>query len=310
MASEITEGLSVLVPVFNWDSSDLLESLHTQGLALNTGFELVVADDCSSDLELKEKVAEKAASLEKCRYFAMEKNMGRAAIRNFLAEQSVYSKLLFVDCDAQTDSETFLASYLEASSCAQVVCGGLKHPSVLPASGCELRYRYEKKADRRRGAEYRSLRPYDNFTTFSFLADREVFMKIRFDENITGYGYEDVKFGMSLRQHGIGVLHTDNALVHLGIDDNVSFIEKTNASLSNIYENRDSVAGGSRLLNVYFRLERLHLVPVALFFGRAMSSFMERNLRGSHPCLAFFSFYKLYRLSILFQGRQAGPCRK
>ncbi len=302
MAKEITDGLSVLVPVFNWDSSALLEALHAQGLALDSGFELIVADDCSSNRELKKKVAEKAASLEKCRYFALENNMGRAAIRNFLAEQSAYSKLLFIDCDARVDSETFLSSYLEASECSQVVCGGLKHPAALPARGCELRYRYEKRADRRRGAEFRSRRPYDNFTPFSFLTDRDVFLKIRFDENIAGYGYEDVEFGMSLQRLGISILHIDNALVHLGIDDNGSFLEKTDASLSNLYVNRDFMADGSRLLNVYYRLERLHLVPAVCLLGRMLSSLMNRNLRGSRPCLLLFSFYKLYGLSVLFYG--------
>ena len=300
MSEAIAKGLSVLVPVFNWDCSALLVGLHEQGTALTAGFELVVADDCSTDTLLKEKVAATAGMLENCSYHALDRNLGRAAVRNYLADCSRYDRLLFIDCDAAICSNTFLEDYVAAAAEARVVCGGLKHPDVLPAVGMELRYRYEKKADRRRAARYRSLAPYDRFTPFSFLIDRSLFMQIRFDESFTGYGYEDVKFGTVLSDMKAEILHIDNPLVHTGLEDNRAFLQKTESAILNLYSCRDSIGDGSHLLNTFRRLDCLHLVPVVRFAGRLMSSSMTANLLGRRPSLRLFSFYKLYRLSLLF----------
>lgn len=298
----VKNGLSVLIPVYNWDSSALIEGLHAQGMALGVDFELVVADDCSTDLNLRDKVASSAAALEKCLYLASDHNLGRAAIRNFLAEKASFNKLLFIDCDAGLASDGFLSAYLDSSTKVQVVCGGLKHPSSLPQPGMELRYRYEKAADRYRTAKYRSRNPYDRFTPFSFLIDRDVFMGIRFDEAISGYGYEDVEFGVSLQALGVSILHIDNPLIHLGLDDNRTYLKKTASAISNLYENRSAMAQGSHLLNVYYRLERLHLIPLVRFSGHMLASFMRRNLTGRHPSLKLFSFYKLQYLAFLFRN--------
>lgn len=305
MDNQVSEGLSVLVPVYNWDCSNLLKELHRQGRAIASGFELLVADDCSSDLTLKEKVASTASALEGCRYFALDSNKGRAAIRNFLADNAVYDKLLFIDCDAETDSDTFLAAYMAVAGQASVICGGLRHPDRLPAPGKELRYRYEKAADRHRSAKFRSRHPYDNFTPFSFLIDRSVFQSVRFDEGITAYGYEDVEFGMCLESRGVPILHIDNPLIHTGIDDNADYLAKTDAAVSTLLQAENSVGNGSKLLNTYRNLSRLHLAAPVRCLGRVAYPFIRRNLTGRHPVLLLFSFYKLYRLALLdYQTRK------
>lgn len=40
--------LSILIPVYNFNSRPLLESLHSQAEALNIEYEIVVADDAST----------------------------------------------------------------------------------------------------------------------------------------------------------------------------------------------------------------------------------------------------------------------
>ena len=176
------ESLSILIPVYNWDCTQLIKDLHFQGLTLGIPYEIIVADDCSTDKDLKEKSRLVAETHENCRYFALPHNIGRSAIRNFMADQSQYDKLLFLDCDAEVKNKQFLKKYMDASHKASVVCGGLTHPDAIPQKGMELRYLYEKNAAFERSAGFRSQNPYLRFTSFSFLIEREVFMKIRFDE--------------------------------------------------------------------------------------------------------------------------------
>ena len=85
----------------------------------------------STDKDLQQKSRLVAETHENCRYFALEHNIGRASIRNFLADQSKYDKLLFLDCDTGVKDKQFLKKYTDAADKASVVCGGLIHPDAI-----------------------------------------------------------------------------------------------------------------------------------------------------------------------------------
>lgn len=290
----VLKGLSILIPVYNFDASALIRDLHAQGMALQTGFELIVADDASTDRDTEALVREAASGLDHCRYIPLETNAGRSAIRNMLADNAVFDSLLFIDCDAKVCSKSFLADYMKAADRAQVVCGGLRHEDSCPGTGKELRYKYEKRADRYRGASYRTREPYARFTPFSFLIDRECFMRIRFDTGFKGYGYEDVLFGMELERRGVSILHIDNPLIHTGIESSDAYLAKTGTAVGNLLERRDTIGRGSRLLEIYDKVCRLRLKWLVNGVGKTFSKGIRRNLTGRNPWLWLFSFYKLY----------------
>ena len=293
------KALSILIPVFNWDCSQLIKDLHFQGLELGIPYEIIIADDCSTDRSVLERNREKAASLENCRFFAHEHNLGRAAIRNFLADQSKNDKLLFMDCDAAVRDSQFLKRYVDAADKAQVVCGGAIHSYEIPQKGVELRWVYEKNADKERSAEFRSRNPYARFTPFSFLIDREMFMQIRFDESYSGYGYEDVQFGSELEKRGVSILHIDNQLIHLGLEKSDIYLEKTRQAVLNAYSHKDEIGGSSRLLTHYNRVARFRMKWLFRFIWKVLGKKMEKNLLGSTPNLRIFSLYKLCYICIL-----------
>ena len=287
------ESLSILIPVYNWDCTQLIKDLHYQGLTLGIPYEIIVADDCSTDKDLQAKSRLVAETHENCRYFGLEHNIGRAAIRNFMADQSQYEKLLFLDCDAEVKDKQFLKKYMEASHQASVVCGGLTHPDEIPQKGQELRYLYEKNAAFERSAGFRSQNPYLRFTSFSFLIEKEVFMKIRFDESYVRYGYEDVQFGHELEANGVSILHIDNPLVHIGLDDSASYLNKTRQAVQNAFDHKDEIEDSSKLLTHYNQVikwkMRWFFRLVWAFFQKSM----EKNLLGPKPGLRIFSLYKL-----------------
>ena len=293
------EALSILIPVFNWDCSQLMKDLHFQGLELGIPYEIIIADDCSTDKVVLEKNRECAGGLENCRFLALEHNLGRAAIRNFLADQSKYDKLLFMDCDAAVKDALFVRKYVDAADKAQVVCGGAIHSDEIPQKGVELRWVYEKNADRERSAEFRSRNPYARFTPFSFLIDRNVFMQIRFDESYSGYGYEDVQFGRELEKRNVSILHIDNQLIHLGLEKSEAYLEKTRQAVQNAFAHKDEVEGGSRLLTHYNRVVRFRMRWLFRGLWKLFGKQMEKNLLGSTPSLRIFSLYKLCYICIL-----------
>ena len=293
------EALSILIPVFNWDCSQLIKDLHFQGLVLGIPYEIIVADDCSTDKELQEKSRIIAESHENCRYFGLPHNIGRAAIRNFLADQSRYDKLLFLDCDAAVKDKQFLKNYMEVADKASVICGGVTHPDEIPQKGWELRYLYEKNAAFERSAGFRSQNPYLRFTSFSFMIDRDVFMKIRFDESYVRYGYEDVQFGHELEQNGVSILHIDNPMAHLGLEDNAAFLNKTRQAVLNAFDHKNEIGESSKLLNHYQRVLKWKMRWLFRVIWTFFQKSMERNLLGPKPKLRIFSLYKLCYICLL-----------
>ena len=293
------ESLSILIPVYNWDCTQLIKDLHFQGLVLGIPYEIIVADDCSTDKELQEKSRIVAESHENCRYFGLPHNIGRAAIRNFMADQSKYDKLLFLDCDAAIKDKDFLKKYLDVADKASVICGGVTHPDEIPQKGWELRYLYEKNAAFERSAGFRSQNPYLRFTSFSFMIDRDVFMKIRFDESYVRYGYEDVQFGHELEQNGVSILHIDNPMIHLGLEESASFLNKTRQAVLNAFDHKNDIGDSSKLLNHYQMVLKWKMRWLFRIIWSFFQKSMERNLLGPKPKLRIFSLYKLCYICLL-----------
>ena len=64
--------LSILVPVYNFNSRPLLERLHSQAEALNIEYEIIVADDAST--LFRDEIAGIAA-LDYVRFYRFESNL-------------------------------------------------------------------------------------------------------------------------------------------------------------------------------------------------------------------------------------------
>lgn len=294
-------SLSILIPTYNWDCELLVRSLQSQCTSLGIDYEIIVADDCSTDIDKRNSNKNTIENLENCLYIQLEENIGRAAIRNMLADRSSYSKLLFLDCDAMTKDDRFIKRYLDKSEEYDVVCGGLVHPESQPYPCVELRYKYEKRADKKRLAKYRNKEPYSRFTPFSFLIDRTTFMSIRFPEDFTGYGYEDVMFGVTLKKKEVSIIHIDNPLIHIGIEENSIFLEKTRQSIHNLYNHRNDIGNDSKLLMQYNRLRKIHFTWIIHIIDKIFGKLIINNLQGNRPSLFLFSIYKLSIIHFLWR---------
>lgn len=285
--------LSILIPTYNYDCTKLVEALQQQAEQASINYEIIVADDASPIHIYKEKNRE-LNSLPHCRIIEQKKNMGRARIRNRLADEAQYEWLLFMDADAQVISSTFITDYLAAiSDEADVICGGLCHADTLPTPTVSLRYAYEKRADKHRAACYRAEHPYERFTPFNFLIHRDTFLSIRFEESITEYGHEDTLFGIELQKRAVRLKHIDNPLLHLGLESNEVFLQKSQAALHNLATMEATMRDHSSLLRVYHWLQQLHLSkPLARCYTRHEAA-LTAHLCSPHPRLPLFFLYKL-----------------
>ena len=299
--------ISILIPVYNYDFTKLIQALSSQCAALresDNGFEyeIIVGNDRSTEKKCIALLQE-ISRIPNCRVLHQNVNIGRAAIRNRLYEASRGDYLLFIDCDAEVVSDDFVKRYYDDREKADVICGALCNPTEKPR-GCELRYKYEIAAERagQRTVEFRKQRPYDMFSTFNVMFRREVFAKILFDESCHEYGYEDVLMGIRLQQEGFCILHTDNALLHRGINSNASFLENTEAGIRTLYQIGEPLLSHSNLARTAFRLKRWHLMGAFTLHFRIFRPLLRRNLLGHHPQLLLFKVYKLGYLCMIMGG--------
>lgn len=282
--------LSILIPTKDYDCHLLVEELQRQGEALGCPYEILLGEDGTRPENLRLNMS--AELLDNCRRIIMEKNIGRANIRNALALEAKYRDILFIDCDAIVEKPDFLECYIKALQENEVVCGGLYHAEKQPDTECSLRFRYEKEADKQRDAATRNKAPYERFTTFNFAIRRELFMSILFNPNIVRYGHEDTLFGKELERGGHSILHIDNRLLHNGLESSPIYLAKVELSILTLNEIKDSI-GSTPLINAAEKLQKWHMHGIFMFFWRIFKGTIRKNLLSKAPSLAMLKIYKL-----------------
>ena len=288
--------LSILIPVYNGNCLAQVQELHRQAEAVvGLTYEILVADDGSTDGAVVE-ANRQIDSLSHSRYIIREENGGRAAIRNFLAQQARYDWLLFLDCDMTVCRADFLQTYLEYVApntmphALQVVYGGYAVGEGQPSN---LRWLYEKEAEPRHTAEERRKQPYRDFHTANFLIRRDVMLAHPFDERFRHYGYEDVLLGKQLRQASVSIAHIDNPVGFDVFEDNQHFMAKTEEGLRTLYEFRNELRGYNGLLTFVGGIH-LGFVRGLIRLWHWLMGPCERFLLCSrHPNLTLFKIYKL-----------------
>ena len=276
--------LSVLIPTYNSNCSDLVFSVHGMLKQMNIPYEIIVADDGSTDEESvnSNRSIEK---LENVKYIIRKENVGRACIRNFLAQQAKYKWLLFLDADVTIDRSRFIQKYLEQDF--DVILGGIIVVKRVKKLENNLRYIVESKYMESSTTAKRLRKQAKEFHTANFLVRKDIILKVPFNENFKHYGYEDVLFGKELNANGYHIHHINNPVTLIDFEENERFVEKTEESLRTLHEFKNELKGYSALLK-YAWLKPV-LKPLYHIIGKPI----RNNLAGNNPKVSLFNIYKL-----------------
>lgn len=330
------EGLSILIPLYNQVGVALAMALSKQveqcakeekkknegkGNANDTislGFEIIFADDGSADATARQRNAI-IAQLPYCQYIERPKNVGRSAIRNFLAHTAHYSHLIFLDGDVAIKRGNFVQTYLAHRNDADVIIGTLHFSRMQVACDTaediightkrakeetkkttepvlyddNLKYRYEQQFLAKHPVKKRMQQPYASFRTTNFMVRRDLLLAYPFDETFHEYGYEDTLFGKQLKEHGATLIHLDNAATIADYEDNATFVAKTEESLRTLAAHAHQLQGYSTLLQTVNKLKRLHLQPLIAFVFKLFKGLLHKNLCSNSPSVFLFNVYKL-----------------
>lgn len=285
------EGLSILIPVYNHicvNMAKRLEELcsNIQGL----DYEIIVADDGSNDEHTMEANAE-IDNIPNCRLCRRQINKGSAATRNFLADESRYNWLLFLDSDVDIPSDNFIAKYMENRELGVVINGGIKIGGCSQKLRNNLRFLYEKKEEHAHSAEERCRAPYKSFRSINFMVPRDVFLSCKFDERLKRF--EDVYFGKVLQTKGIGIKHINNPVMISDFESNEAYIKKIELDMQILNEYKRELQGFSRMLSFTDKLQRAFPLSLVKVWHSLFGSIERKLLVGNMPNLTIFNMYRM-----------------
>lgn len=297
--------ISILIPIYNFNILSLVTELHRQATKALVPFEIIVLDDCSSEL-LRDQNKD-VNKLPGVKFFELDKNIGRASIRNRLASMAAYSSLLFMDCDSEVAEKDYISNYLPFCGKDVVVCGGRIYKKDPPEEpDLLLRWLYGVHREQL-SVRVRNSNPYRSFMTNNFLISRSILCQIPFDESIVQYGHEDTLFGFELKRKGIPVIHIHNPLFHIGLEIAREFIRKSSEGIENLIT---LVSVGKidrhnlkdiRLLRAFDVLYRCRAVNLYLYLYNQVERIVMDNLVGANPSMRAFDLYKLSLLAKLIR---------
>jgi len=286
--------ISICIPIYNFNVSRLIEDLFAQTRRLKKATEIILIDDGS----IPDWKQQNKAVCEKHTYIELDKNIGRAAIRNRFLTYANYSHLLFLDCDSIIVSDNFLEDYAQAieKNPESVLCGGRNYSSKAPQRNQRLRWKYGIKKESKTAQE-RKLNPYQSFMTNNFVVPKNILETIGFDERLTEYGHEDTLFGFELKKNQIQIYHLENPIENGHLENNADYLKNTEKAISNLRYLVKYTAANQGLINEVkllrvFRQIKHFQKPIALLFWLC-KPFIVYVLKRGYANLLLFDFYKL-----------------
>lgn len=298
-------GLSILIPVYNYNATSLVKALNAQLQKTGKEGEIILLDDGSDKFTLTDNPS--LQNIPSVLLYRNEKNEGRMLARQKLSGLARYEYLLFLDCDSEIIKDDFLAAYFDLiKENISLASGGRVYADAPPAE-CELmlHWKYGRKKESRQRKEVSVSGA--GFQSNNFLIRREIFKRLDASLQMPGYGHEDSWWGIQFEQAGISCHYLNNPVLHASIEKAEIYIEKSEQALANLLLlekniSRNLISRHVRIYRWYLRLKRTGVSGLYLFFEKPFHNYFRKNLFSCKPSLFFFD---CYRLAVLIKKGKA-----
>jgi glycosyltransferase involved in cell wall biosynthesis len=223
--------LSILIPFYRESPCALIEALLADSISQ---VEIIAYDDGGQDITLMEECQNLAQRFNDQVYFVFEaQNKGRSQARNALINKARAPYVLFLDADMMPATKGFLTQWLAhiVDAKPDVSFGGFKIDLDKTTKETKVHASMARFSDTKSAAE-RALNPAKSIFTSNLLVRKTLLAQQEFDPDFTGWGWEDVEWGLRVAKfHKLH--HVDIPAWHLGLDTVASLIRKYDQSASN-----------------------------------------------------------------------------
>ncbi len=295
-------GLSILIPVFNVNVTSLVRTLAGQLLKTGQEGEIILVDDGSSDPVVS--VNQFLQTITGVSFHQLEKNEGRMAARQKLAEWARFDHLLFLDCDSDIIKDDFLANYFELVNKDTPLATGGRVYTAEPPSACELMLHWKYGTNRESRKKNKISGKGAAFMSNNFLIRTALFKQLSNSILLTGYGHEDSWWGIRFEQLGIPCIHIDNPVLHGALEKADAFLIKSENAVANLLLlegkiGKELLSRHVKIFRWYCRLKAWGLAGLYLFIEKPFHNYFRKNLLSCKPNLVFFDGYRLAVLTRL-----------
>ena len=294
--------ISILIPIYNVKVVKLVDELISQCRKAKIAFEIICLDDLS-----KQAIKEHNGVINGrmgVNYVELSENIGRAKIRNRLSKLARYDWLLFLDCDAKIPHKKFVKNYISTFKEPAAIIGGTIYQKKAPQNPDKrLHWYYGRKREALKASK-RNKHPARYFHTHNFCVARDVIWKYPFDEKVTGYGYEDLMLGESLKEAGIPIYHLDNQTIHRGLKKSQQFLTDQKSAIDNLASlfYADNIQD-TRLINFYLRVKKTGFLKAMVNWIEPRQEKIENQLIEHPNRLYLLDVLKLYYFDKRIRGK-------
>jgi hypothetical protein len=288
--------LSILIPTHNYDVTALVKQLHEQISKTAIKHEIIVYDN-GSIAETVEK-NKKINTLKNVELILSEKNIGISVAREFLSEKAKYDWILLLDADTQLKYENYILNYTNYLNTEQeVVFGGFAYENKKPDKNESLRWKYGMKHENV-SAKKRNKNPYKITIAGNLLIKKEIYQSFNLHYIGDAYGM-DLYLGPQLKKNKVSVLHIDNEVYHLGLENNEKYLRKVEiaiVTLLKLYKRNFIDKHENDLLFTYEKLKQTKLNYLFSLFYTILKHPIKLNLLSGNPSIKLLQLYKIFYL--------------
>lgn len=304
MSEEITKNgvkgtpyISICIPTWQDAVTPLLSSLKS--LASIKHCEILIYDDGSANDELTANLITQIQAIPApARLITASQNQGRSFARNRLIANAQADWLLLLDADMLPDKADFIERYIEqtkASIGPALIAGGFSLKQVKATARQRLHAAQSERSECL-PASQRANAPALHVFTSNILVHRHIIEHVLFDEGYTGWGWEDVDWGLRVNA-AFPIIHIENTATHLGLDDTASLLKKYAGSTHNFARLAHQHPTHVAQMRIYQVSRKMRRLPFRNLIGR-FAKMLAQDPMGITPLsLRLFSL-KLFRASL------------
>lgn len=289
--------LSILIPVYNYDVRELVDSLILQLDRKEFDWEIRLSDDNSvtsykaSNQNFIDKLNSTQISI-----FNQELNIGNAANRNFLIAEAKFDWILFLDVDTKPVKDNFIDTYVSVMkhTSKDLISGNIVYDRNNPNPKL-LRWKYGILKEEVDLAE-RMKNPILHLRGANFAIRKSVVIDSDFPMLKEKYGFVDTRFFLQFESSQVEVI--ENPVFHLGLESNLDYFNKVKLGIKNALELIDSDDEFSDNITIVRAYKKIRFSRLFLnFMYKKTNQKLKKNLLSENPKISFLQIYKLLYLA-------------
>lgn len=284
--------ISIAIPTYNYNVYPLVREIDKQAKKSGVDYQILVYDDASTkDFNLTELLSE----FDKVTYKKLSKNIGRIAIRRLIAKDAKNDYILFIDADIFPTDRFFFTKLIKImSQPADVYFGGINVPKNPFNNEHYLRWKYGKYRESK-DVNKRKKDIYNSIISGALLINKDVFLTDTDNfKNLNKYGLDSF-MSYYLRKNKRKVIHYHNPVIHLGLEKNEHFLNKTRKALET-YRFIVKTFGLSDLNKITKTGSQCKKILTSFLIHsiyKTIAPLLEKNLTSKRASLFLFDVYKL-----------------